>query len=103
MSGWDHSKFNRRRYVVEGDSLDKAKRIELIVRVDGKILVQMQAREPGLLAFVSKPADQGFEIDVVEATGERYTDHASIGNPPEPVEDWQFVALGLEPPERKGL
>jgi hypothetical protein len=93
--GWSPEQFNRRRYVVEGDSLDKAKRIELIVKVDGKMLVQMQAREPGMLSFVSKPTEQGFELDVVEATGQRYTDHASIGNAPEPVADWQFEAMGM--------
>lgn len=95
MSSWTRDRFNRRRYIVEGDTLDKAKRIELIVKVDGKVLVQMQAREPGMLAFVSKPSDQGFELDVVEATGRRYTDHSTIGNPPEPVADWQFEAMGI--------
>lgn len=90
-----HDQFNRRRYVVEGDSLDRAKRIELIVRVDGKTLVQVQAREPGLLAFVSKPSDQGFEIDIIEATGRRYTDQAVPEGPTEPVADWQYEALGL--------
>ncbi len=95
MAEWTRDKFNRRRYVVEGDSLDKAKRIELIVKVDGKVLVHMQAREPGILAFISKPSEQGFELDVVQANGARYTDTASIGNPPEPVAEWQYEALGM--------
>lgn len=95
VPGWTRERFNRRKYVVEGDTLDKAKKIELIVKVDGKVLVHMQAREPGMLAFISKPTEQGFELDVVEATGKRYTDHASIANPAEEVEEWQFEALGL--------
>jgi hypothetical protein len=97
-AGWTPDKFSRRRYVVEGDTLDKAKRIELIVKVDGKPVVQMQAREPGMLAFVSKPADQGFEIDVVEAVGKRYIDHMAPGDPPEAVADWQYEALGMGRP-----
>ena len=92
---WDRTRFNRRRYVVEGDTLDKARRIELLVKVDGKTLIHMQAREPGILAFVSKPADQGFEIDVVEATGARFTDFAAVDNTTEQVEEWQYEALGM--------
>lgn len=93
--GWTREKFSRRRYVVEGDSLDRARRIEVIVKVDGKVLVQVQAREPGLIAFVSKPLEQGFELDMVEAGGRRYTDQAVPGGTGEPVDEWQYEALGL--------
>lgn len=89
--------YNRRCYTVEGDVLEKARRIELIVKVDGKMLVQMEAREPGMLAFVSRPVDQGFDIEVVSATGRRYTDHAAPDGSPTKVSDWQAAALGLEP------
>jgi hypothetical protein len=83
--------------VVEGEDLDKARKIELIVKVDGREIVHVQAREPGMLAFVSKPADQGFEVDMVEATGRRYFDSIL----PEKVDDtlapWQLEALGFTP------
>ena len=89
--------YNRRQYVVEGAALDTARRIELTVTVDGKQLVKIQAREPGLLAFVSKPSEQGFAIEVVEATGRRYVDSAVPGADPTALEPWQIAALGIEP------
>lgn len=89
--------FHRRRYSVSGEGLDQAKQIELIVRVDGQTLVHMQAREPGMLAFVSRPDAQGFEIDIVERGAERYTDarDPASGKSTEAIAAWQLDALGL--------
>lgn len=87
--------FRRRLYTVEGDDLDKAKKIQLVVLVDGKPLVQMEAREPGLLAFVSRPDRQGFDIEAVEVSGPRYTDvrlPEAVGQPL----PWQLDALGVK-------
>lgn len=95
---WTAEQFNRRRYVVEGEDLDKARKIELMVRVDGKTLVHVQAREPGMLAFVSKPTEQGFDIDIVEANGMRFVDTAVPMQKGEAVAPWQFEALGIKPP-----
>ena len=92
---WSRERFSRRRYTVESDSLDKAKLIEVIVKVDGKVMVHMQAREPGMIAFVSKPNDQGFEIDVVEAVGKRYVDQM-VPSEMAAVADWQFEAMGIK-------
>lgn len=94
MTEWKREDFSRRRYTVTGSDLDKAKRIEVIVRVDGRNLVHMQAREPGMVAFVSRPAEQGFDIDVVEAAKGKYTDHA-LPSDVAGVADWQFDALEL--------
>jgi hypothetical protein len=94
----DPKRFARRRYVVEGDDLDKAKKIELIVKVDGKQLVHVQAREPGLVAFVSKPLEQGFEVDIVEVDKRHYFDRAVPEVSAEGVADWQFAAMGIELP-----
>jgi len=94
----DPKKFSRRRYVVEGEDLDKARKIELILRVDGKQIIHVQAREPGLVAFVSKPMDQGFEIDLVEVGKKIYLDAAVPEISKDPVADWQFKALGIEIP-----
>lgn len=94
---WTEEKFNRRHYNVAGPALDDARRIELIVKIDGKSYVHMQAREPGIVAFVSRPTDGGFDIEIVEATGVRYTDHHHpSGMMTEPLADWQKAALELE-------
>ncbi len=101
MTEWTPKQFNRRRYVVEGDDLEKARKIELKVIVDGKTLVHVQAREPGMLAFVSKPAEQGFEIDIVEATGVRYVDARLPSATDDKVAPWQFDAMGIKLPDEQ--
>jgi len=95
MTDWKREDFARRRYTVEGGDLDRARRIEVLVRIDGRTLVHMQAREPGLVAFVSKPADQGFDIEVVEATAGKYADHALPDDTDVEVAEWQYGALKL--------
>jgi hypothetical protein len=92
--------FTRRRYTVEGSDLDKAKRIGVIVTVDGVKQIEMQAREPGIIAVVSRPAEQGFDIEIVEVdrdkVGVRYTDYRfPNGAFTEPVAEWQQLALDL--------
>ncbi len=92
--------FTRRRYTVGGDDLDRAKRIGIIVLLDGKKIIEMQAREPGIIAVVSKPNEQGFDIEIVEADGDRfgirYTDYRMPnGAFTEPVAVWQQLALEL--------
>jgi hypothetical protein len=96
MSEWTPEDFNRRSYYVESPALDKAKRVELKVIVDGKVYVHTMAREPGIVGFVSKPDEQGFHIEIVEATGVRYTEHVRPdGGSTPPVADWQKAALDL--------
>ena len=95
MSEWNRKDFTRRRYIVEGDTLDKAKLIEVIVLVDGKQLVRVQAREPGIVAMVSRPDDQGFEIDMIEPRRGTFVDHATPDEV-EAVQDWHFKALGMD-------
>ena len=96
MSDWQAKDFTRRHYVVESPALDQARRIEVRVIVDGKIMVQAMAREPGIMAFVSKPTEQGYEIEIVEATGVKYTDiRTPAGGFTEPLADWQKQILGL--------
>jgi hypothetical protein len=89
---WKPGQFTRRSYVIRDDRLDGARRVEIIVRVDGQTMVQVQAREPGMIAFVSRPDEPGFEIDVVEAGSIRYTD---VKLPPGKgaVLPWQREAL----------
>lgn len=88
--------YNRRRYTVEDPALDKAKMIRLTVEVDGVKYAYVQAREPGMLAFISRPDAQGFDLEVVEASGKRYTDRMlPDGETTEPLADWQIDALKL--------
>ena len=92
---WTRDRFSRRRYTVEGDDLDKAKKIEVIVKLDGRTVVHVQAREPGMVAVVSRPTEQGFDVDMVEPVGARFVDHAVAPISDQVVADWQFEALGL--------
>jgi hypothetical protein len=93
---WARGDFNRRRYTVEGGGLEAAKKVELIVLVDGAKLCHVMAREPGILAFVSKPTEPGFDIEIIEASGVRYTDVRLLsGKSTEDVEEWQWDALGM--------
>ncbi len=93
---WLKEMFQRKRYTVEGDTLDKARSIQLYVVVDDKVMVNMQAREPGILAFVSKPEEQGFDIEVIEASQVAFTDRALPEfEGPEALADWQAEALDL--------
>lgn len=94
-NGWTPDKFNRRRYVVEGSDLDKARKIQVLVKVDGKVLVDMHLREPGILAIISRPQDQGFDVEIVEPTGKRFTDNAIPADSSDEVAAWQLEALGF--------
>jgi len=87
--------FRRRKYTVEGADLDTAKRIELIVRVNGIDTVRVQAREPGMLSFVSRPNEQGFDIDIVEVASGNYTDVMQPELSGEGLAQWQLDALGV--------
>jgi hypothetical protein len=90
--------FCRRRYTVEGADLDKAKSIEVTVKVNGKVMVQVAAREPGIVAMVSRPDDQGFEIDMVEPAKGNFIDAKLPGDKDDNVAPWQLEALGLPQP-----
>jgi hypothetical protein len=95
---WKAADFNRRSYTIAGDDLDKAKRIAVTITVDGKQIMNAQLREPGMIALVSKPSEQGFDVEIVEPGGARFTDFQTPegdNRTPQP-EHWQLVALGLE-------
>lgn len=105
MEEWSRSDFNRRQYSVKqtkDKELDKARRIAVKITVDGRTLFDMQLREPGLLAIVSRPDDlEGFDIEIVQRNaqpnmGARYTDYRlPDGSQAPAVEDWMFKVLGL--------
>jgi hypothetical protein len=96
VTEWARSYFQRRRYVVEGAGLDKARTIEWIVKVDGRTVANLVAREPGIVSIVSKPGEQGFEVDLVELRAFRYPDQTPLSeDAASEVEEWQFKALDL--------
>jgi hypothetical protein len=95
MAKWTAQDFRRRHYTVEGPALDEARRVRLVLTVDGKTLVDVTGMEPGLVSFVSKPTEQGFEIDIVEG-GALAGRVLPVGEAMWPVADWQKDALEVE-------
>ncbi len=93
---WQSENFNRRKYTIEGTDLDSARRIQVVIQLDGKTIAQLQAREPGILAIVSQPKEQGFDIEIVEPGGVRYTDYSvPVGQERGEISSWQKDALDL--------
>lgn len=96
---WTPEHFVRRSYTAESPDFDKIdpRQIRLIVRVGRQTVADFQAREPGILAFVSTPTEPGFRMEIVEAGGVTYRDNAqpSGGGVIQPPTDWQLRALGL--------
>jgi hypothetical protein len=85
--------FGRRAYYVEGD----IEKVELIVKINGKPHSVLTFREPGLLAIVSKPNEEGLWIEHVEQGGPRYTDEMSKQAVAEQIpREWQFEAIGVK-------
>lgn len=95
---WRPEHFAQRVYAAQGPALNEQSSIRLLVQVDGQTVANFEAREPGMLAFVSRPDDNGFAIVMIEPTGQRLTDYPNtLGQyttPPPP--DWALEALGLE-------
>lgn len=84
----------RRSYPIEGDALDEAKRIEVVIKINGDTWMHMEAREPGVMGFV---ADwDGFAIHVVGANSGSYVDRRGPGDDHLPLYSWQAEALGLK-------
>lgn len=90
------SHFRRRQMVVRGADLDAARKIEVTVQVDGKTFIRAQLREPGLLAIVSAPDEQGIVVEWVEVAGPQYTDYRMPGGDALMLAQWQLEALGID-------
>lgn len=96
---WTIDDFQRRYYRYDQDNgeLDRARHIVFLVKVDGKTLIEMQLREPGLVALISRPDDDGFLIEVVEPGGRRFVDVARPGSTDTEVLGWQQLLLFGDP------
>lgn len=93
---WESKDLVRKAYYVEGDDLNDGQ-VEVIVRVKGKLFAQLSFGEPGLVAIVSRPNENGIHIESVRPGGVRYTDVKT----PNAVTDqqilpWQKEALGVK-------
>lgn len=108
MSEWKPEHFRARRVQVNGPGLDDAKSIEVILKIDGKTVSHMKAREPGFIGLsrkghssvsVRSRADEGsIYVDVVEPLEVKYADAQMPGDgSPIRPERWQLAAIGLEP------
>lgn len=95
---WKAADFGRRAYYIEDDGKAFANaKIEVLVRINGKTYAQLHFAEPGLVAIVSKPKEEGIWIERIGPGGVRYMDVRT----PEAVKDqslmpWHKDALGLE-------
>lgn len=93
---WRPEHFVRRSYSAVGRDLDDAKRIEVTVKVDNRVVIQAQAREPGLLAIISRPAEQGIDVEMVEVDRVQFTDYRLPNGEKVPIEPWIMEALGIK-------
>lgn len=90
---WNPKDFSRRGYDMQSEDFDKA-RIEVIVRVNGRQFLQVQMREPGMIALVSRPDDEGIQLEMVEARQNVHTDmRLPSGSMTPPLAKWQTDAL----------
>lgn len=94
---WSPGDFTRRKYTIVGDDLEKAGRISVKMFLDGKVIASVQCREPGILAVVSKPNEQGIDVEIVEPGGVRFTDYELPDGTPttDALAQWQLEALDL--------
>ena len=90
---WAAKDFSRRGYYVADL---EGKKVEVVLRVDGEVQAQLQLREPGLVAVVSRHDEDGFWIEVVGPGGIRYTDPTTPQTVAEQrLQPWHLEALGL--------
>lgn len=95
---WTPEHFVRRSYGAKSPEFDRVdpRSIRLRVLVGKQVVADFQAREPGLLAFVSRPDDSGFAMELVEPGHAGFHDLAAPdGSIVQRPSDWQLVALGL--------
>lgn len=91
---WGSEHFVSREYLYEDDRLNNAQ-IRLVVQVNGKTEIDLTSRrevfEPGLIAFYSRPDEEG--IRVVKVTPAR---EGAIVDGSQEMPRWAAFALGLE-------
>lgn len=95
MSNWEPGDFNRRSYMYdqENGELDRARRVSVQVKVDNRTLIDIQLREPGILALISRPDEDGIRLEVVEPGGRRFVDVAVIEAIDTTILPWQQQLL----------
>lgn len=94
---WTPDRFQQGEIYYEDPVLDDASRIVIEVKIPGKTLMRVQAREPGILAIVSRPDQQGIAIVMVEVGGERYVDTNNGITKTHQADRWALEALSVLP------
>lgn len=90
---WNEKDFSRRAYDMQSEDFEDA-RIEVIVRVNGRQFMQVQMREPGMIALVSRPDDEGIQLEMIEPRAGLFTDIRLPSGAMSPgVTKWQQLAL----------
>lgn len=85
---WEPTNFARRGYYIEDDNqpdkktgkveegqLAKAKLMQCVFYIDGKKYAQLEVREPGMIAILSRPDEEGIRLEVIQPGGVRFTDY----------------------------
>lgn len=94
---WDVNDFHRRWYHYDQDEkqkeLDRARRVSFQVSADGRKLIDMELREPGIIALISRPDDDGFMVEVVEPGARKYNDVAVMAQIDTSILPWQQQLL----------
>lgn len=93
---WEARDLGRKAYYVDGEELNSGQ-VEILVMINGKKFAQLAFGEPGLVAIVSRPNENGIHIESVRPGGVRYTD---VKTPQAVTEQtilpWQKEALGVK-------
>lgn len=94
MSEWTRKDMKQRLYVVEGEALDTAESCSVQVIVNGKKFINMTLREPGVLAIISRPDEQGIRVVSVEPAGVKFDDRIMPASEQgDVIDEWAQLAL----------
>lgn len=80
--------YTRREYKIEGEQLEK-QQLRMVVTAGNTILYDIRLQEPGMVALISRAAEQGIAMEIV-SPGQVVVD--SGGGLP--ATRWQLEALG---------
>lgn len=86
------SEFHRRHLSIA----KKPSLVEMMVFVDGNQMVAVNSKKASLMAFVSRPEDDGFNVEIVEDGMAPFTDISRPEDEPETPRRWQLDATGKE-------
>ena len=92
---WTPAHFQQGEHYLEDPDLNE-QTVTVTVKVGGRTLIDMKAREPGILAIVSRPDEDGIRVYTVEAGAVRYVDTQNGVVASDPPEPWALTLLDVE-------